>query len=228
VIVLEAGDRLLGRNVPPAAADRLAAAHAAAGVDIRLGRTIRRIDGAGPATLTLDDGASLEADLLIAGIGIEACVDWLGEAFVGAQGVEVDEDYRSVDDPRVFAIGDVALRRRAPDALPSRMETWAHAQTSARAAAAAIAGRPREAEPAPWFWTDQCGRTLQIAGDPAQGDRLIERGEAVQFYLKDGVLAGVVCLDAPRDFAAARRLIGRRLDPVGAADPAVDLRKIAA
>jgi 3-phenylpropionate/trans-cinnamate dioxygenase ferredoxin reductase subunit len=108
------------------------------------------------------------------------------------------------------------------------METWAHAQASGRAAALAILGQPPEAEPVPWFWTDQCGHSLQILGDPSQADSAVARGEGVRLYLRDGLLVGAACLDQPREFAAARRLIGRRLIAEAAADPAMDLRRAAA
>lgn len=135
-------------------------------------------------------------------------------------------DYRSPADDRVFAIGDVAARTTG--GAPHRMETWAHAQTSARAAARAILGLEPEVEPTPWFWTDQCGHSLQILGDPAAADADVARGEGVRLYLRDGVLVGAVCLDRPREFAAARRLVGKVVNPEAAADPAVDLRKAAA
>ena len=56
----------------------------------------------------------------------------------------------------------------------------------------------------------------------------MSRGEAVRLYLRDGVLVGAVCLDQPRDFATARRLMGKVLVEETASDPATDLRKAAA
>ena len=229
-VVVEAGQRLLGRNVPGDAAGWLAAAHARVGVEIRLGRSVAAIEaGDETLTLTLDDGAALEADLVVVGIGIVPRAG-LAEAAglpVGA-GVLVDENYRSIGDEAVYAIGDLALRRFGDAAAPQRMETWAHAQSSARAAALAIMGHPAEPEPAPWFWTAQCGHNLQILGDPAAGDTVVARGQAVRLYLRDGILVGAACLDQPRDFASARRLIGKPLKAELAGDPGTDLRKAAA
>lgn len=227
-VVIEAGQRLLGRNIPAEAAQWLAQAHARIGVDVRLGRALTRLDDApgGRVTATLDDGATLEVDLIVVGIGIVPCTDLAEAAGLPVDGgVLTDDDYRSPGDPRVFAIGDVAARRK--DGAARRMETWAHAQSSARKAALAILGLPSEPEPTPWFWTDQCGHSLQILGDPAAGDAVLARGDGVRLYLSQGVLVGAVCLDRPRDFAAARRLIGKTLDPKIASDPSADLRKAA-
>lgn len=117
--------------------------------------------------------------------------------------------------------------RQRGDSL-GRMETWAHAQSSARAAALAIMNLPAEAEPAPWFWTAQCSHNLQILGEPAEGDSVIARGDHVRLYTRGGTLVGAVCLDQPRDFASARRLLGKTLNPELAADSRSDLRKAAA
>ncbi|MEN5362722.1 NAD(P)/FAD-dependent oxidoreductase [Brevundimonas intermedia] len=228
VTVLEAGDRLLGRNLPADAAAWLAAAHARIGVDIRLGRRLTALAGDGPFILTLDDGSSVETDLVVAGVGIVPAVAFARAAGLAEDGgVPVGPDYRSPIDPRVFAIGDVALRAYDQGA-PARMETWAHAQSSARAAARSLLDLEPEVEQAPWFWTDQCGHSVQIAGRPEKADQVLSRGEGVRLYLMDGVLTGVACLDQPRDFGAARRLIGKRLTPDAACDPAVDLRRAAA
>lgn len=229
-IVIEAGQRLLGRNVPGDAADWLAAAHARVGVEIRLGRSVAAIEtGEEALTLRLDDGAILQADLVVVGIGIVPRTDLAEAAGLPVDaGVLVDETYRSIGDERIYAIGDLALRRFGDAAAPQRMETWAHAQSSARAAALAILGQPAEPEPAPWFWTAQCGHNLQILGDPAAGDSVVARGEAVRLYLRDGILVGAACLDQPRDFAAARRLIGKPLKAELAGDPASDLRRAVA
>ncbi|MBD7940032.1 NAD(P)/FAD-dependent oxidoreductase [Brevundimonas guildfordensis] len=227
--VIETGERLLGRNVTPEAAGWLADAHARIGVEIKLGRSLQGLDDAvdGSVLARLDDGSTIEADLIVVGIGIIPATE-LAEAagLPVAGGVLVGDDYRSPADDRIFAVGDLAARTR--DGAAARMETWAHAQTSARTAALAILGRPSEPEPTPWFWTAQCGHNLQILGDPPAGDSVISRGEAVRLHLRDGVLVGAVCLDQPRDFAGARRLIGKVLNVEAAGDPSVDLRKAAA
>lgn len=228
--VLEAGDRLLGRNIPEEAAGWLASAHARIGVDVRLGRSVRAIEHrVNDLKIHLDGGETLEADLMVVGIGIIPCAE-LAEVsgLPTAGGVLVDSSYRSLGDQRVFAIGDLAARTWGDEPNPRRMETWAHAQTSARVAALAILGLPAEPEPAPWFWTAQCGHMLQIVGDPGAGDTVIARGDGVRLYVRDDVLVGAVCLDQPRDFGTAKRLIGKALVADRASDPATDLRKAAA
>lgn len=228
--VLEAGDRLLGRNIPEEAAGWLAAAHGRIGVEVRLDRSVRTVEHRADALkIQLDDGATLEADLMVVGIGIIPCTELAQAAGLPtAGGVLVDSRYRSLGDERIFAIGDLAARTWGDGLAPRRMETWAHARTSARAAALAILGQAAEPEPAPWFWTAQCGHMLQIVGDPGAGETVIARGDGVRLYVRDDVLVGAVCLDQPRDFGTAKRLIGKALVAERAGDPATDLRKAAA
>lgn len=229
VMVIEAGKRLLGRNVPAEAAEWLADAHARMGVEVRLGQTLHSLEDTadGSVLARLDDGSTTEADLIVAGIGIIPSTEMAEAAGLPvAGGVLVGDDYRSPADDRIFVVGDLAARTR--DGAAARMETWAHAQTSARAAALAILDQPAEVEPTPWFWTAQCGHNLQILGDPAASDAVVARGETVRLYLRDGVLVGAVCMDQARDFATARRLMGKVLVAEAASDPAVDLRKAVA
>lgn len=227
-VVIEANERLLGRNIPAEAAQWLADAHTRIGVEVRLGRSLVSLTDTTDSsiTATFDDSITQDFDLVVVGIGIIPNTDLAEKAGLAIDGgIVVNDDYRTSNDARIFAIGDVAAR--LGDDGARRMETWAHAQSSARKAALAILDQPAEAEPAPWFWTDQCGHNLQILGDPAAADHVVERGEGVRLYLRDGALVGAVCLDKPRDFAAARRLVGKVLNAEIAADPANDLRKAA-
>jgi len=230
VDVLEAAPRLLGRNVPPQAASWLASLHAANGVRLHLGQQVAAVsETAAGACVRLQDGQSLACDLVVVGIGILPRTDLAEAAGLPCRnGVLVDGSYRSVADPAVLAIGDAAAWP-GPDG-PTRQETWEHAQRSAGVAARALLGLPPAAAEVPWFWTDQFGHTLQVAGTPAAADEALDRGPASCLYLRDGVLIGAACLDAPRVFATARRLIasGARLDRASAANIGIDLRKAVA
>ncbi|MGH6751406.1 MAG: oxidoreductase C-terminal domain-containing protein, partial [Bradyrhizobium sp.] len=202
-------------------AARMAAIHRDRGVKLILGSGIEAARFDAPRlVIRLTNGTEFRADMIIEGIGIAPCVALAAESgLVCDNGVCVDERYVT-SDPAILAIGDVA----APPA--GRQENWAHAQSSARAATRSIMSLDAEPAPTPWFWTTQFDHMLQIAGDPRRGDRTIMRGPS-SLYLADNRIVGVAALDAPRDFAAARRLIGAAIDAAKAADPAVDLRKLA-
>ncbi|WP_376100181.1 FAD-dependent oxidoreductase [Roseomonas sp. CCTCC AB2023176] len=199
VDVVEAAPRLMARNVPEDMAARLAAIHGDAGVRLHLGRRAASLTP-DPLGVTLDDGTELLADVVVIGIGIVPETTLADAAGLGGpDGIPVDASYRTADD-RVFAIGDVASVDGAP-----RNESWAHAASSARAAARAILGLEAEPPPIPWFWTTQHGHTLQVAGNPMAADRVAVGGTGASVYLRGDVPVGVAALDAPRDFARLRR-----------------------
>jgi 3-phenylpropionate/trans-cinnamate dioxygenase ferredoxin reductase component len=228
--VIERTPHLMARNVPTEPANWLADLHRSHGTGLHIGANIERIVAKNEGLVVhLEDTATVEADFVIIGIGIVPNVDIALEAGLFTDdGILVRDDYTTAD-PAVLAIGDVARREEMP-----RNESWAHAQTSARAAARTIMGLPTEAHEPPWFWTDQFDHRLQIAGEVMMSDSVIFRSAAgggrVALYLRGGRLHGVAAFNATRDFGAARRLVASRaaLDPLRAADPSCDLRRAVA
>src|SRR3954463_9442733 len=92
VVLLEALDRVLARVAGPEISHFYEAEHRAHGVDLRLGATVASIVGDGRvAGVRLQDGAAVEAQMVIVGIGVEAAVaPLLAAGAAGANGVDVD------------------------------------------------------------------------------------------------------------------------------------------
>ena len=232
VDVVEAGPQLMGRNVPEAAAAWIAKLHDIHDVGIHLGESVASINRIGNCEqVALTNGKSLLGDLVVAGIGIEPQTELAVAAGLACRnGVLVDASYRSISHPEIYAIGDVAAKVDDSEPAPVRQETWAHAGASARVAARAILGQAAEPEEIPWFWTEQFGHILRVAGAPATADTVMNRGSHFQLYVRNERLVGVACLDAPRDFSVARRLIAdrSRLSSARLIDETTDLRKAVA
>ena len=135
-------------------------------------------------------------------------------------------------DPAVFAIGDCARFHHGFLGAECRLESWQNANVQAEAAARALMGLPDVAPPIPWFWSDQYDLNLQILGAPDMVAPPIRRGDPERgrgsLLWRDpaGRMRGIVALNAPRDIAMARRLIGTGLiiDPARAADASVPLK----
>ena len=203
ITIIEAADRVMGRSAPPEIGEAIAAAHRENGIALRLGTTIAEIVDRGEALdILLSDGERLAADILIEGIGV------VPEAPLAAPcdgGIPVDAGYATAD-PAILAIGDVSCPPGG------RQETWAHAESSARAAARSIMGLEPEAPPVPSFWSDQFSR-IQVAGDPARAEAAGRRGEA-HLFARNGTIVAAAAIGASRDFAAARRLIGKPVDAI--------------
>ena len=227
--VIEAASSIMGRSLPPVVANWLTALHASAGVDVRLNTGVAAIT---PDAVLCSDGTAIPADAVVAGIGMERNTGLAAAAGLAVdRGIEVDEFCRT-SAPGIYAAGDVAAFWVPRLGRRMRLETWRHAQDHGIAAGQAMAGQGAPYDVVPWFWTDQHGRNLQLAGDPE--GRLVLRGEpgsapfSAWFLSESGVLNGIVGVDSPREVRAAQAIIraGRSVDPALLADPAVPPKRL--
>ncbi|HEY2443197.1 MAG TPA: NAD(P)/FAD-dependent oxidoreductase [Streptosporangiaceae bacterium] len=103
------------------------------GVDIRLGTTIREVT---PDSVILADGESLPSDLTVWAAGVAAPAAAGGWGLPQGKGgrIVTDRDLRVKGQPRIFAIGDIALVADAP--LPQlaqpAIQAGRHAATQVR------------------------------------------------------------------------------------------------
>ncbi|MEN9924829.1 MAG: hypothetical protein RL268_955 [Pseudomonadota bacterium] len=216
VDVIETQDRVLSRVTSRIVSDFIEAQHRASGVHFHLERAVAAVEGGERAkTVVLDDGTRLAADLVLAGIGIEAETGLAEGAGIACHGgVLVDSSFRS-SAPGVLAIGDCA---RHPNDFAGglwRLESVQHAQDSAGIAADTILGRAASYQDVPAFWSEQYTFRLQSAGIARDADDLVVRGDTAQgtfsvVYLREGRIIAIDAINAPREFMAARRLIAER------------------
>jgi dihydrolipoamide dehydrogenase len=113
VTIVEAGDRLLGREEPFAGVE-LAAAFAAEGTSVITGVALSSAERAGadgPVTATLADGRRIETDEILVAVGRRPSTASLGLETVGLEAgkfVEVDDQLRAVGVAGgwLYAVGD--------------------------------------------------------------------------------------------------------------------------
>lgn len=229
VTIIEPAPRLMARALAANGSDMLSALHRAAGVDVRLGAGLasgRLVDGR--AELILDDGSRIGADLVVAAIGVvpnDMLARQLGCAV--DNGILVDPcGATSVAD--VFAAGDVARLVHPLADEPIRIEAWQHARRHGAHAARAMAGDRSPYAEIPWFWTDQHGVNIQVAGLPGLADRHVARGPTT-LHLKGDRLVAVTTIDNGRDIRPATRMIAAGWTGTAAAlaDPSVPLARLA-
>ena len=238
VVVLEREDRLLARVACEELSSFFQAYHEAKGVRIELGASVTGFDGAaGRVTgVSLADGRTIACDAVVVGVGA-APNDEIAKAagLECARGVVVDLDARSVSDPNIFAIGDVAHRPMPIYERMFRMESVPNALEQAKQATSAITGRPRPAAECPWQWSDQYDLKLQIAGYPFDADQILLRGDPATakfaiFHLKGDHVQAVEAINSPPEFMMGKQLIlGRkRIDKSRLADLSVSMKEVAA
>ncbi|MBZ9867545.1 FAD-dependent oxidoreductase [Mesorhizobium sp. CA15] len=224
VTVLEAQPRILMRGVPAEIAEIIHKAHQAEGVAIRTGQGIAAIaDDGAEVSITLADGQAIVADLAVIGIGAVPVTALAAEAGLAIDnGIAVDEHLRTAD-PDIFAAGDCCSFPLAVyGGRRVRLEAWRNAQEQGALAAKNMLGAGEAHAAVPWFWSDQYGLTLQIAGLSDEGKSIVRRdlddGAFILFHLaEDGRLvaaSGVGPGNAvARDIRLAEMLIAKRATP---------------
>ena len=237
VRVLEMEQRALARVTSPVISSFYEALHMEHGVDVRCGARLARLKGEdGKLThAVLASGEEIEADMVLAGIGIVPNVELAEDAGLPVKnGIIVDEDART-SDPRIFAAGDCTVRPLAHYARTGRLESVHNAIEQGKLAAAAIMGKPRPALDCPWFWSDQYDIKLQIAGLSMGYDEIVVRGDIeakkfAAFYLKNGRLIAVDAINSPPEFIASKRLImsGASVASETLKDTSISMKEIAA
>ncbi|MCH2394267.1 FAD-dependent oxidoreductase [Oceanibaculum sp.] len=212
VTVIEREPALMSRILPPALGQAFQTLAESKGVAFRLDTKIEAIrrNGAG-TTLAFADGGELAVDLVVAGIGAIANAELAEQAGLSVKsgGIVIDTACRT-SDADIFAAGDCALYPEAVGGTRLRLESWANAEAQGRAAALAMLGKPAEKPPLPWFWTEQFGLNIQMAGIPQAGDGVAVQGgigqpESVYLTERDGAIASAIIFGDAETFRIARR-----------------------
>ncbi|MFK0111994.1 NAD(P)/FAD-dependent oxidoreductase [Streptomyces sp. NPDC091217] len=219
VTIVEAAPSLLSRALDPSVAERVAQLHRDRDVDVRCGTGVARMLGHGRVeAVELTDGARIDADLVVVGLGARPATSWLENSGLTIRdGVCADATLRAA--PDVYAVGDIVRYADAVAPGGRRVEHW----TSAREHGVIAAGnllapaQPQAVAGPAFVWSDQYERRIQIIGDG--------RGEQVRFVecdeAGDGCLAlvggparvtGAIALDRPKQFRRARRLVDAGAD----------------
>ncbi len=236
VTVLEAAPRLLARVLSAQLSDVFATLHRQHGVELVLDARIAAIetDASGQVcAVRMADGSAHRCGRVLLGVGAVANDDLARAAGLDCdRGIVVDACGRT-SDPRIVAAGDCTARR-LDDGTLLRLESVHNATEQARCAAAALLGENRPFTATPWFWSDQHGRKLQMAGLSQNADTRVTRGDlgagtpASLWHFLAGRLVAVDTLDDPRTHLLARQLLdaGRSPTPQQVADAGCDLKSV--
>ncbi|MGB8408139.1 MAG: FAD-dependent oxidoreductase [Mycobacterium sp.] len=234
VTVLERGDAVLKRVLPERIAQCLARFHAEQGVRMVTNARVDAIEGDHRVRrIKMYDGTTIDADLVVVGIGVSPAVDVAVDSGIDVDNGIVVNEFCETSVPGVYAAGDVANSPCSYDTGRMRLEHWQNAQNQGIAAARSMLGRREPYRDLPWFWSDQGDTNVQVAGRLHPEDHVVWRGspesmEFTAFHLRDRVLVGAVGVNRRREVRMAMSLIDRRVRPEPAllSDPAVDLRSI--
>ncbi|MBB3084666.1 NAD(P)/FAD-dependent oxidoreductase [Geodermatophilus sabuli] len=237
VTVVEAADRLLARVVAAPFSAHVRTWHEARGTTVLTGAAVAGLTGTDRVTgVTLGDGRTLPADLVVAGVGASPVTSLAEELGLDVERGIVTDVAGRTSHPRVVAVGDCTVQPHphAPDRLLG-IESVNNAVEQATAAAAVLLGHEPAPRGVPWFWSNQGDLRLQLVGISDGYDELVVRrggsageGRLTVLYYRWGRLIAADVAGNPRDFTAIRSALaeGRTLDPILAQDTDVPLRTL--
>jgi 3-phenylpropionate/trans-cinnamate dioxygenase ferredoxin reductase component len=215
VTVVEMMSAPLYKAVGPQVGDAVARIHRDEGVSFRFGVGVAAIEGGECAErILLTDGTSIDADLVVVGIGARPVTGWLaGSGLRVENGVVCDSRCAAAEN--VVAAGDVASWFNDRYGHQTRVEHWTNASEQGIAAAERLlrgeAVMPYR--PVPYFWSDQYDLKLQVAGSVHPASEVVvahgslDERRFVALYGFQGKLTAVATGNWPRHLAQYRRLL---------------------
>jgi NADPH-dependent 2,4-dienoyl-CoA reductase/sulfur reductase-like enzyme len=185
------------------------------GVEVLAGASVTGIATRGQgASVTLADGRVIEADAVVAGIGIEPNVELAaGTGLPVTNGISVDAYGRVGGRDDVFAAGDVARFPVAALGTEMRVEHEDHATSHGRQVGANMAGAGAPYEHLPFFYSDLFDLGYEAVGEldsrlEAISDWKEPAGEATFTYVdRERRPRGVLSWNRFGQLEAARELI---------------------
>ncbi|WP_284378722.1 NAD(P)/FAD-dependent oxidoreductase [Amylibacter marinus] len=230
VTLVEMADRILQRVACAETSDYFRTLHRAQGVDIREGVGLKELRGeARVSAAELTDGALLDVDFVIVGVGIAPAT-----ALAAAAGCALDNGIRvdargATSIAGIWAAGDCTSFPHNEGRI--RLESVPNAIAQAEVVAQNIMGAEVDYQAKPWFWSDQYDVKLQIAGLNTGFDHVVARGAGASisfWYYRGDALLAVDAMNAPRDYMIGKRMIeaGKSPDAMRVADPDTALKDL--
>lgn len=192
----------------------VAGLHEAHGTRLLCGVGVRRLVGARQVEgVELVDGRTLPAETVLVAVGVLPNVEWLAGSGLDLDGGVRCDAYGATGIPQVVAVGDCARWYSPELGEYRRLEHWTAARERPAIAVAALlsGGADRRPDKPPYFWSDQYGRTLQLAGHPAGADEVaVEEGSVADLdflavYRRAGQPVAALAVGQARAFLRVRK-----------------------
>ncbi|WP_201835706.1 NAD(P)/FAD-dependent oxidoreductase [Microvirga zambiensis] len=223
--LVEAGERLMERTVSRSIAGYLLDRHRARGLEVKLASpvaSIRRNDDRNTNIVSFGHGETIEADLVVAAIGIVPNDQLARRAGLSVESGILTSHQGQIEDRAIYAIGDCASWFNVDLGHHVRYEAVNPGQDQAKIVAASITGAPMPTRRAPRYWSHQAEIQIQMAGDvhKSEAEAVLKGPTSGAFSvlgLKDGRLVSVQSVNAARQFMMLQDLIGTDRDGLATA-----------
>lgn len=236
VTILETESRLLKRVASETTSEFYLRLHQQHGTDIRCNTMATAIEGDAAVTgVVCGDGNKISADMVIIGIGVIPNTELACDAGLDVDNGVLVNKFAQTSHRDIVAAGDCTNHPNPMLKTRLRLESVPNATEQAKAAAASICGIEKQYAELPWFWSDQYDVKLQIAGMNQGYTDAVIRGDSGSssfsvFYLKDNLILAADCINRPKDFMLAKKLImqGKPTEAAALADETTELKTLMA
>lgn len=173
------------------------------------------VEGIGVNSVSLSTGASLEADLVVAGIGVTPITEIFNGAGLQVENGVVVNEFLETGVPDVYAAGDVANYRDVLFGKQRRVEHWDNAVKQGQYLARRLAGETKPFENIPYFFSDIFDLSYEFWGDTEGAERTEYRGDVNSssfsaWWLKGSKVVAAFAMNRPD----AEREHASQLQPV--------------
>ena len=196
VHVVAPDKRPMERILGPDMGDFIRSLHEEHGVVFHLENKVAAID---KKTVRLETGGTIEADLVVAGIGVRPRLELAEKASLKLdRGVVIDR-YLETNARGVYAVGDIA---RWPDPHSGeniRVEHWVVAERQGQTAALNMLGQRTPFADVPFFWSQHYDVPINYVGHAEGWDEIVTEGnvmnkDCVLRFKRNGRVSAVVSI----------------------------------